>query len=97
MSDMMLCVVAHLISPNSLEHGLSDKWYPHEGSIRVPLIIEDPRMPRHLKGSLNDQFTLNIDLAATMLSAARIDVPSQMQGRDIAALYTCNYERNRQR
>ncbi len=25
------------------EHGLADKWYPHEPSIRVPLIIRDPR------------------------------------------------------
>jgi arylsulfatase len=26
------------------EHGLADKWYPHQESIRVPLIIRDPRM-----------------------------------------------------
>ena len=27
------------------EHGLADKWYPHQESIRVPLIVRDPRMP----------------------------------------------------
>ena len=27
------------------EHGLADKWYPYEESIRVPLIVRDPRLP----------------------------------------------------
>ena len=25
------------------EHGLAEKWYPYQESIRVPLIIYDPR------------------------------------------------------
>lgn len=69
------------------EHGLADKWYPHEESIRVPLIIRDPRMAREKHGSTNDAMTLNVDLAATILTAAGIPVPGVMQGRDIAALY----------
>ncbi len=32
------------------EHGLADKWYPHEESIRVPLIVRDPRMPPAKRG-----------------------------------------------
>jgi len=69
------------------EHGLADKWYPHEESIRVPLLIQDPRMPDHVKGTVNNEFTLNIDLAPTLLSAAGIPVPDYMQGRNIADLY----------
>lgn len=69
------------------EHGLADKWYPHEESIRVPLIIEDPRMPSHLHGSVNKDFTLNVDLAPTILGAAGIQAPPFMQGRDMAELY----------
>ena len=69
------------------EHGLADKWYPHEESIRVPLIIHDPRMKKSRLGSKDDHITLNVDLAPTILSAAGIAVPEVMQGHDIASLY----------
>jgi arylsulfatase len=52
-------------------------------------------MPDRLKGTLNGEFTLNLDLAPTILSAAGIPVPGHMQGRDIAQLYTGDYEANR--
>ncbi|EJK61409.1 hypothetical protein THAOC_18109 [Thalassiosira oceanica] len=55
------------------EHGLADKWYPHQESIRVPLIINDPRMDDEYKGTTNDAFTLNVDLTATILSAAGVN------------------------
>lgn len=69
------------------EHGLADKWYPHEESIRVPLIIRDPRMERSKDGGTDDNFVLNVDLAPTILGAAGIVPPARMQGRDIAPLY----------
>ncbi len=69
------------------EHGLADKWYPHQESIRVPLIIHDPRMPKEQLGKTNDDFTLNVDLAPTILAAAGVSAPARMQGRDIAPLY----------
>ena len=69
------------------EHGLADKWYPHQESIRVPLIIRDPRMPEKKHGSTNKDFTLSVDLAPTILSAAGLATPEAMQGRDIAPLY----------
>jgi arylsulfatase A-like enzyme len=72
------------------EHQLAGKWYPHQESIRVPLIIKDPRMPKEMIGTVNDDFTLNIDLASTILGAAGIEQPSVMQGRDIADLYLEN-------
>jgi arylsulfatase A-like enzyme len=69
------------------EHGLADKWYPHEESIRVPLIVRDPRLPAEKRGRTNADFTLNVDLAPTFLAAAGIAAPSRMQGRDLAPLY----------
>ena len=70
------------------EHGLAGKWYPYQESIRVPLIIYDPRMPLSKRNTLEDSFTLNIDLATTILGAAGITTPHpEMQGRDIADLY----------
>jgi len=69
------------------EHGLAEKWYPWEESIRVPLVIQDPRMPKEKHGQRNNDFTLSIDLAPTILKAANIPVPSFMQGRDMSELY----------
>ena len=69
------------------EHGLADKWYPYEESIRVPLIVRDPRMGQSIKGKTNDDFTLNVDLAPTILAAAGVQAPTTMQGRDISPLY----------
>jgi arylsulfatase len=69
------------------EHGLADKWYPHEESIRVPLIVRDPRLPAAGRATTNDSFTLNVDLAPTILAAAAAPAPAGMQGRDFAPLY----------
>ncbi|EMI42250.1 sulfatase [Rhodopirellula sp. SWK7] len=69
------------------EHGLADKWYPHQESIRVPLIVRDPRMPKNISGQTKDDFTLNVDFAPTILAAAKTDAPETMQGRDFSPLY----------
>ncbi|MFM9026315.1 MAG: sulfatase [Planctomycetaceae bacterium] len=69
------------------EHGLADKWYPFEESIRVPLIVVDPRMPRNERGAVDDALVLNVDIAPTILAAAGVAPPPRMQGRDLAPLY----------
>jgi arylsulfatase len=69
------------------EHGLADKWYPYQESIRVPLIVRDPRQPAEQRGSTNDDFVLNVDLAPTILAATGIAAPGTMQGRDFSPLY----------
>ena len=69
------------------EHGLAEKWYPYEESMKVPLVIQDPRMPKKLHGTTNNEWTLNVDLAPTILRAAGLEASSFMQGRDIAELY----------
>ncbi len=68
------------------EHGLADKWYPHEESIRVPLIIRDPRA-QGVGGKVESAMTLNVDLAPTVLAAAGVGAPGGMQGRDLSVLY----------
>lgn len=68
-------------------HGLAGKWYPYQESIRVPLIIYDPRMPDEKRGTISDSYTLNIDLASTILGAAGLKNDAWMQGRDISDLY----------
>jgi len=66
---------------------LADNWYPHQESIRVPCIIKDPRLLINKAGIVNDNFTLNLDLAPTILSAAGIKPPLHTIGRDMADLY----------
>ncbi|KAL3935932.1 MAG: hypothetical protein SGARI_002766, partial [Bacillariaceae sp.] len=68
-------------------HGLAGKWYPYRESIGVPLIVYDPRMPSDRINTINDDLTLNIDLASTVLGAAGIEPPPSMQGRNMADLY----------
>jgi len=47
------------------ERGFAGKWYPHEVSIRVPLVVYDPRLPAAERGTRRDQTVLTIDLAPT--------------------------------
>ncbi len=69
------------------EHGLADKWYPYEESIRVPLIVRDPRLPDDKRGAVCNDMVLSVDLAAFMLTAAGVTRPRHMQGVDFSPLY----------
>ncbi len=68
------------------DHGLSGKWLMYENSIRIPLIIYDPRSPVEGSTQPRDQMALSIDLAPTMLSFAGIEPPASMQGRDLTPI-----------
>jgi len=76
------------------ERGLADKWYPYAESIRVPLIVDDPRMPVSKQGTTHDDFVLSVDLAPFILQAARINVPTTMQGNDFSPLYLAEQSPN---
>ena len=55
-------------------HGLTGKWIMYEESIRIPLIVHDPRLPQSLRGTRREQMVLNIDMAPTLLEMAGLDV-----------------------
>jgi len=69
------------------DHQLADKWYPYEESLRVPLVVHDPRLPAGKRGQVNDEFVLNIDVAPFILAAAGKQIPGGMQGEDFSVLY----------
>ncbi len=69
------------------DRGLADKWYPYEESIRVPLVVRDPRLPASRRGRARQEFALNIDVAPSIVAAAGQKVPAVMQGRDLSPLY----------
>ena len=68
------------------EYGLYGKWLMYEQSLRVPLVVYDPRLPQSARGQVRDEFILNIDFAPTMLAMAGADVPDPMQGSDLTPL-----------
>ena len=60
------------------DHGWFDKRFMYEESLRMPLLI---RWPAAIKpGSVNDDIVINADFAATLLDAAGLETPSDMQG-----------------
>ncbi len=67
------------------ERGMADKWLPYEESIRVPLVIFDPRVPAPAARKA-DALALNIDLAPTLLDLAGLPAPARMQGRSLRPL-----------
>lgn len=68
------------------ERGFSGKWVHYEESLRVPLLIADPRLPAERRGKTVDETALNIDIAPTVLAFAGLDVPREHQGRSLAPL-----------
>ena len=68
------------------ERGLFGKWLMHEPSIRVPLIVRDPRLPQAQHGTRRDEMALTIDCAPTLLALAGLPIPKTMQGRDLSPL-----------
>ena len=62
---------------------LADKWLMYDVSIRIPLIIYDPRVK---KSSSVDQMVLNIDITKTMMDMAGITAPKNYQGRSLTPL-----------
>jgi len=67
------------------ERQLAGKWLMYDNSIRVPLIIYDPRNPGHR--TISD-FTLNIDVAPTIMEFANETIPSTWQGISLADYVT---------
>jgi len=63
------------------EHGLYDKRFMYEESLRVPLVV---RYPRAIKPhSVSDDIVLNVDFAETILDYAGADIPDDMQGESL--------------
>ncbi|MCD6376488.1 MAG: sulfatase [Caldisericaceae bacterium] len=66
------------------EHGLFDKRFMYEESIRTPLLVRYPKEIR--SGSVNNDIVLNIDFAETFLDYAGVPIPDEMQGRSLRPL-----------
>ncbi|MDA0810628.1 MAG: sulfatase-like hydrolase/transferase [Planctomycetota bacterium] len=63
--------------------GLAGKWSHFEESLRVPLIVADPRVPADKKGKVSDAIALNLDLPSTFLDWAGAKIPDRYQGHSL--------------
>jgi arylsulfatase A-like enzyme len=63
------------------DHGLFDKRFMYEESIRMPFLVRWPAAIR--PGTRSDAMALNVDFAPTFLDAAGLPVPADMQGRSL--------------
>jgi arylsulfatase A-like enzyme len=69
------------------DRGYADKWLMYEQSIRVPMIIYDPRQPETKRGKKFDEMVLNIDVTPTILQLAGVQSPERYQGSSLTAFY----------
>lgn len=63
--------------------GFAGKWSQYEESLRVPLIVMDPRAPESQKGQVTDAIALNVDLPATFLDWAGAEIPERYEGHSL--------------
>lgn len=63
--------------------GFAGKWSHYENALQVPLIVMDPRVPKEEQGKVTDALALNLDLPATFLDWAGVDVPKRYQGQSL--------------
>lgn len=67
------------------EHGMYDKRFMYEESLRMPFLV---RWPRAIKaGSTSDAIGINCDFAPTFLDLAGQATPSEMQGRSLLPVW----------
>src|SRR5262249_13695434 len=67
------------------DHGLFDKRFMYEESLRMPFLV---RWPAAIKaGARSDAMALNVDFAPTFLDAAGLPIPAEMQGRSLIPVW----------
>jgi arylsulfatase A-like enzyme len=66
------------------DHGLYDKRFMYEESLRMPVLVRWPSAVR--AGSRTRALALNVDFAPTFLEAAGVKAPASMQGRSLVPL-----------
>lgn len=66
------------------EHGLGDKRWAYEESIRDPLVMRYPRLIK--AGTVLEPLALNIDIAPTALELGGAPIPKSIHGRSLVPL-----------
>lgn len=69
------------------EFGLRGKIFLYDPSIRIPMVIYDPRLAGK-KVDHSDEMVALVDIAPTLLDIAGVETPSVMQGESLIPLMT---------
>jgi len=69
------------------ERGYAGKWLMYEQSIRVPMMIYDPRQPKSSGGKTIEEMVLNVDVTPTILKLAGVHIPERYPGESLTAFY----------
>jgi alpha-L-rhamnosidase len=74
------------------ERQLAGKWLMYDNSLRIPLVIVDPRNPKHHDES---KMALNLDVPATILDYAGVKQPKTWHGKSLKPLVQMQGKFNR--
>ena len=66
--------------------GFAGKWSHYEESLRVPMVVFDPRVKGKARGQVRNESVLNLDLPSTFLNWAGIKIPERYQGKTFEKL-----------
>ncbi len=75
------------------EHGWFDKRWMYEESFRTPMVMRYPGVIQ--PGSINNNMLMNLDIAPTVLEAAGVNIPADMQGESFLPLVKNNNMKGR--
>src|SRR3546814_16323393 len=76
------------------EHGWFDKRFMYEESFRTPMMMRYPGVVE--PGTVSDDIVINLDIAPTLLDAAGLPVPDDMQRMSLLPLLTHKKARGRE-
>ena len=68
------------------DRGFAGKWTHYDESLRVPLVVYDPRMPKAKQGRVLSEMALNSDVGSTLIDLAGLPTPEAHTGRSLAPL-----------
>ena len=65
------------------DRSFAGKWSHYDEARRIPLIVFDPRVRAENRGQVVDAMALNIDIPATLLDCAGVELPNRYQGKSL--------------
>jgi len=68
------------------EFGMGGKVLLYEPSIRIPMVVYDPRIPNNDRAAKSDELVALVDIAPTLLDLTDTPVPEEMQGKSLKPL-----------
>lgn len=67
------------------EHGWFDKRFMYEESFRTPMVMRYPGVIK--PGTQTKGMVMNLDIAPTLLDAANLPIPADMQGKSMLSMF----------